>query len=68
MTDDSALLTTMIEETEGGRQHFTDEIVPRIVLFQTADGRKGAIKIKSFVKDGKNSFIETEIKIQKVPK
>ena len=66
MTDDAPLLTTTIEETEGGRQHFTDEIVPRIVLFETADGRKGAIKIKTFVADGNNSFIETEIKIQKV--
>ena len=52
MTDDAPLLTTTIEETEGGRQHFTDEIVPRIVLFETADGRKGAIKIKRFIEDG----------------
>ena len=68
MTDDSPLLTTLIEETEGGRQHFDNETVPRIVLFQTQDGRNGAIKIEAFVVDGADSYIETEIKIQKLPR
>lgn len=67
MVNDEALSPLVIEETEGGLQHFTDEVVPRIVLFQTQDGRKGAIKIKEYVNDGQNSYINTDIKIQKQP-
>ncbi|MDO4228652.1 MAG: PKD domain protein [Capnocytophaga sp.] len=46
---------------------FSLNLVPRIVLFQTADGRKGAIKIKEYVNDGTQSYILTDIKIQKIP-
>lgn len=65
MENDSMLDVLDIEETEEGLVHFTDEIVPRIVLFQTADGRKGAIKIKEFIDDGQNSYIVANIKVQK---
>lgn len=44
---------------------FTNKTVPRVVLFQTVDGRKGAIKINDFVSSGKKSYILTDIKIQK---
>lgn len=65
MTDDSVLQPLNIEETQEGLQHFTSAIVPRIVLFQTADGRKGAIRIKEYVANGQHSYILTDIKIQK---
>ncbi|MCL5244260.1 PKD domain-containing protein [Cellulophaga sp. 20_2_10] len=65
ITDDSVLNGLTVTETNGGSQHFTDATVPRIVLFTTADGRNGAIKIKEYVKDGQASYILTDIKIQK---
>jgi hypothetical protein len=39
--------------------------VPRIVLFETADGRKGAVKIKAFVSEQMQSYVLTDIKFQK---
>lgn len=37
----------------------------RIVLFETANGRKGAIKIKEYVSNGAESYIVVDIKMQK---
>lgn len=65
MEDDGLLSEMIIEETIGGIQDFDNTIVPRIVLFETSDGRKGAIKIKAFVQDGANSHIVMDIKVQK---
>jgi PKD repeat protein len=65
ITTDVLLHNLHLTETNGGALHFTAAIVPRVMLFQTADGRKGAIKIKEYVKDGLNSYILTDIKIQK---
>lgn len=65
MKDDSLLEPMLIEETIGGIQDFDSTVVPRIVLFETSDGRKGAIKVKEFVKDGTNSHIVVDIKVQK---
>ncbi len=45
--------------------YFSGADVPQIILFETADHRKGAIKIKKFVYDGADSYILTDIKIQK---
>ena len=67
MEDDSLLENLTIIETNAGSQHFTDLLTPRIVLFETADGRKGAIKIKEFVKQGSDSYIIVDIKTQKQP-
>ncbi len=67
MQDDTLLKDLIIEETPGGLQNFDKETVPRIVLFQTEDGKKGAIKIKDFVQDGQNSYILIDIKVQKEP-
>ncbi len=68
MTNDTSLQAFAITETIAGLQPFDNSVVPRIVLFETADGRKGALKIKNFVTNGANSYIETDIKIQKQPK
>jgi len=66
MANDSPLKSLSITETPGGLQQF-DNSQPRIVLFQTKDGKKGAIKIKEMVNDGVNSYIICDIKIQKSP-
>ena len=44
---------------------FNSSILPRIVPFVTQSGKKGLIKINSFVADGANSFILVDIKVQK---
>lgn len=53
-------------ETNAGKSPFGSS-VPRIVLFQTSDGRKGAVKIREFVANGMNSYINVDIKVQKQP-
>ncbi len=65
MEDDRLLQTLAIEETPEGLQEFDATLVPRIVLFETADGRKGAIKIKEYIPNGQDSAILVDIKIQK---
>lgn len=65
MEDDTLLNTMIIEETMDGIQDFDSSVVLRIVLFETSDGRKGAIKIKEFVQDGTNSHIVMDVKVQK---
>ena len=67
MVDDTLLEALVIEETAAGLQAFDQVMLPRIVLFETADGKKGAIKVKGFISDGDNSYINTDIKIQKEP-
>lgn len=54
-----------ITDTNAGKSPFNSAIVPRIILFQTSDGRKGAVKIKDFVSNGLNSYILVDIKVQK---
>lgn len=68
MEDDSLLESLTIVETNAGSQHFTSQITPRIVLFETTDGRNGAIKIKEFVKQGSDSYILIDVKAQKEPR
>lgn len=65
ITDDTLLAALTITETTEGLQEFDNSLVPRIVLFETHDGRKGAIKIKDFVNDGVDSYIIIDIKVQK---
>ena len=67
MTDDSPLRAMTITGTPGGWQHFDNSTVPRVVLFQSPDGRKGAIRIDQFVQNGQNSYIIADIKVQKTP-
>jgi PKD repeat protein len=65
MTTDAALQSLNITSTAKGLQPFDDAQVPRIVLFKTQDNRKGAIKIKSYHRDGLQSYILVDIKVQK---
>ncbi|TDM00470.1 MAG: PKD domain-containing protein [Flavobacteriaceae bacterium] len=46
---------------------FNKDVLPRVVLFKTSDGRKGAIKIKEYVSSGSSSYIVVDIKVQKQP-
>jgi len=64
MTTDALLQGLTLPATD--LQPFTDALVPRIVLFQTQDGRKGAIRIKAFQGDGPQSYIVVDIKVQKL--
>ena len=65
MNDDTMLQNLIIEETPEGLQDFNSDVIPRIVLFKTQDGRKGAIKIKDYISNGTNSYIIVDIKVQK---
>ncbi|WP_411029858.1 PKD domain-containing protein [Spongiimicrobium sp. 3-5] len=65
MIDDTPLQSLVIMETPGGLQQYNNTLIPRIVLFETQDGRKGAIKIKEYVFDGANSHIVCDVKVQK---
>lgn len=64
MTTDLPLQGLVINNSIAGAQEFNNTI-PRIVLFKTQDGRKGAIKIKNFVNNGSGSFLVCDIKVQK---
>ena len=65
MQDDTLLNGLTITETPGGLQDFDNSMVPRIVLFETQEGKKGAIKVKEFIDDGSNSYVIVDIKVQK---
>lgn len=65
MLNDSPLQNLNIPNSIAGQQQFGNQL-PRIVLFKTQDGRKGAIKIKQFVAGALNqSYILCDIKVQK---
>lgn len=65
MTDDILLKSMTISTTSAGAAEFDNTVVPRIILFQTQDGRKGAIKVKQFVAAGQQSYIVCDIKVMK---
>ncbi len=65
MVNDTPLKPLDINANDTGSLYFTGSVAPRIVLFETADGRKGAVKITSFVADGQQSYILADIKVQK---
>ncbi len=56
-----------ISETAKGLTPFNNTQNNRIILFQTGDGRKGAVKITGYVSNGRQSYILADIKIQKKP-
>jgi PKD repeat protein len=62
MTDDTLLQNyTVVAQNS----NFNTTVLPRIIPFITQDGRKGLIKIKTYTDNGLNSFIMTDIKVQK---
>ncbi|TDW52798.1 PKD repeat protein [Flavobacterium sp. 270] len=64
MVDDTTIKSLNISYSASGAQEF-GFTYPRIILFKTQDGRKGAIKIKEMVKNGTSSYILCDIKVQK---
>ncbi|MBF4470624.1 PKD domain-containing protein [Flavobacterium sp. HJJ] len=64
MVNDTPIKSLNISYSAGGAQEFGFTF-PRIILFKTQDGRKGAIKIKDMVKNGTSSYILCDIKVQK---
>jgi PKD repeat protein len=65
MTDDAPLQSLQLPANALGGIQFDYNVLPRIVLFQTQDGRKGAIKIKDYVLEGSTAYILVDIKVQK---
>lgn len=64
MLNDSPIKSLNISYTAVGEQQF-GFTYPRIILFKTEDGRKGAIKVKDMIKNGTSSYILCDIKVQK---
>jgi len=65
MTNDNLLQTIDIKGNSNTTSWFTNLTIPNFVLFETNDGIKGVIKVKGFVSNGYNSYILTDIKVQK---
>ena len=61
-----ATLSSLSIKTNSNKAPFNKEKTNRIVLFETTNGRKGAIKIKDYVTNGTESYIVVDIKMQKI--
>lgn len=65
MRTDAPLQQLILPNSAAGQQQFNDQL-PRVVLFETATGKKGAIRIKQFVKNSpSDSYILCDIKVQR---
>ena len=58
-------LSSLSIKPNSNKAPFNKEMANRIVLFETANGRKGAIKIKEYVSNGAESYLVVDIKMQK---
>lgn len=67
ITNGSTFQNYTVNPSAAGKKQFTNAAIPRIILYQTADGRKGAIKIKQYVSNATQSYIVVDIKVQKMP-
>ena len=65
VTTGTAFSSVPINVTTAGNTFFSNALVPRVVLFQNAIGKKGAVKIKQYVSAGQQSYIICDIKVQK---
>jgi hypothetical protein len=66
MRTDVLLRNLSIFYASYGDEPFTSQPLPRVVLFETFDRRKGAILVKEMVSKGKDdSYIVVDIKVQK---
>ena len=61
----SADLDQFTQWAEPRLASFDKSGTPHFVLVRTADGRRGIIRIKEFVKDGSQSYIVTDVKLEK---
>lgn len=51
--------------SETNQTNFNKTSTPHFVLVRTADGRRGIIRIKEFVKDGSQSYVVADVKLEK---
>lgn len=65
ITNGSAFNSVSILQSAVAAASFGQELMPRIILFKNAWGKKGAIKVKQFVNAGLASYIVCDIKVQK---
>jgi PKD repeat protein len=65
MKNDAPLQSLQLPVNATGGLQFDYNLLPRIILFQTQDGRKGAVKIKDYVLEGNTAYILVDIKVQK---
>lgn len=65
MTKGAVLQPFTIPSISTGSAPFDNDMLPRVILFQNAQGKRGAIKIKQFVRAGQQSYILCDIKVQK---
>jgi PKD repeat protein len=66
ISTDALLRNISISSVSYGNEPFTSSPLPRVVLFETSDGRKGAILVKEMVANGReDSYIRIDIKVQK---
>ncbi len=65
MKNDAKLRTLDVRLNDTGEAYFRPESLPYLVLFETSDGRKGAICIKVLELSGDNSCIVADVKVQK---
>ncbi len=61
----SSDLNQFTKWAETSQTSFNKTSTPHFVLVRTADGRRGVIKIKEFVKDGSLSYIVADVKLEK---
>jgi surface-anchored protein len=65
VTNGAAFGTISYTETAVANNPFSISVLPRVILFQNASGKKGAIKVKQMVQAGQQSYIVCDIKVQK---
>ena len=65
MQNDAPLVPLEIKSKDTGDLYFEIGTLPRLILFETGDGRKGAVKIKEKTDVGRNSYLIVDIKMQK---
>lgn len=51
--------------SETNQTNFNKTSTPHFVLVRTADGRRGIIRIKEFVKEGSQSYVVADVKLEK---
>ncbi len=65
MVDDSSFKKLDIRQNDTGDTYFKLDSLPHTILFETIDGRKGAVLIKEIKKSGKESYVIADVKMQK---
>ncbi|MDR1783886.1 MAG: hypothetical protein LBR13_06480 [Dysgonamonadaceae bacterium] len=65
MVDDLPLRSFAIKTNDTADLYFALNTFPKLILFETFDGRKGVVKITKKTVAGLNSSVEADIKVQK---